>query len=112
MMCEKTDSQPSPGDCRQQMSFLLRIPMLAAAIRAFLSNESKLASILLLLILIYVPYCTYMGYVLNRTKFRDHEVVNTPSKAFGVALLASVLQLSASVLVGSVVGKAAAFVVR
>jgi hypothetical protein len=86
--------------------------MLAAAIRAFLTNESKLASILLLLLLMYVPYRTYMGYVLNRTKYRDREIVNTPLKAFGVALLASVLQLSASVLVGSVVGRVVAFVVK
>lgn len=93
------------------MPFLLRIPMLAAAIRAFLSNESNVArSVILLLLLMYVPYRTYLGYVINRTKYRDHEVVNTPIKAFGVALLASVLQLAASVLVGSVVGKAAALV--
>jgi hypothetical protein len=84
--------------------------MLAAAIRAFLSNESNLASVLLLLLLMYVPYRTYLGYVINRTKYRDHEVVNTPLKAFGVALLASVLQLSASVLVGSIVGRFAAFI--
>jgi len=85
--------------------------MLAASIRVFLSNESNVArSILLLLLLMYVPYRTYLGYVINRTKYMDREVVNTPLKAFGVALLASVLQLSASVLVGSIVGRVVAFV--
>ncbi len=85
------------------MTFFLRIPLLATAARYFLSKESILANLLALLVLMYIPYRTYIFYAINRLKYREHELVNTPLKAFGMALLAAIIQVSASVLVGSTI---------